>query len=129
MSTRNLNVLTIAGNIAAEPEIKSVTTRSGKETQVAEVTIYAEQPTSDESFRIRLSIWESSSTWGVLPYLKTGSLITAIGPMGVSPYITSTDNSPRAGVQMEVDRIVLNIVNDDSEDSDQQPSEPVEAAA
>ncbi|MFE4105097.1 single-stranded DNA-binding protein [Almyronema epifaneia] len=95
MSTRNFNVLTIAGNIAAEPEIKSVTTRSGKETQVAEVTIYAEQPTRDESFRIRLSIWEGSSTWSVLPYLKTDSLITAIGPMGFSPYITSTDNSPR----------------------------------
>lgn len=116
------NIWVFEGNLAADVEVKSI---DGLDSRVAEATLYVpHRRNSDESFRVDLSIWEGSSGWRVLDYLKKGSLICVYGELEPSPYITSNGNEPRAGLQVTVDRIDLKIVKGaDSKDSatDEQP--------
>lgn len=122
------NMWTVEGNLAADVEVKSI---DGLDSKVAEATIYVPFPrNSDESFRVDLSIWEGSSGWRVLDYLKKGSLVCAQGQLEPSPYVTSTSDEPRAGLQITVDRIDLKIVKDsDSSQAEESKSEPAGAAA
>lgn len=107
------NMWTVEGNLAADVAVKSI---DRLESKVAEATLYVPYPrNSEESFRVDLSIWEGSSGWRVLEYLKQGSLILVYGQLEPSPYITSSDNEPRAGLQLTVDRIDLKIVKGSNE--------------
>lgn len=118
MSVTTLNTAIITGNLAADPEIKEVEL-SGGTSRVAEATIYVRyRRDRDKSFRVDLSIWEDSSGWRVLDYLKKGSLICVYGAIEPSPYITSTHNEPRAGLQMTPDRIELISVKGDEQNNE-----------
>ena len=64
----------------------------------------------EESFTISLSIWEKSAAWRKLPFLKKGSLIICTGSVEPNPFISKVDNSPKAGLQMSVLDVDLDIV-------------------
>jgi len=130
MGLTTLNNSTIIGNLAADAEIKTVELGDRK-AQVAEATLYVRYSRdTDHSFRVQLSIWEDSPGWRVLDYLKKGSLIVAYGAMEPSPYITSTTEEPRAGLQINpVDRIELISVKDGNENEAKSSAEPAGAAA
>lgn len=121
MSLTGLNTSIVVGNLAADAEVKKVELSSGQ-SQVAEATIYVRhRRDKDDSFRVDLSIWEDTPAYRVLEYLKKGSLICVYGSMEPSPYITSTNNEPRAGLQINpVDRIELISVKDDDQSNEQQ---------
>lgn len=121
MASASLNKWIVSGNLAADAQIKTVELKSGESAQLAEATLYVRKPKDrKESFTVRLTIWSKSSAWRMLPYLKKGSLIICTGSVEPSPYISSNGNVPRAGLEMTVLDIDLDIVrnNDETEQSE-----------
>lgn len=111
MSSIGLNKWIVSGNLAADAEIKTVELRSGEKAQVAKATLYVRKPRHrDESFTVRLNIWERSVAWRKLPFLKKGSVVICTGTLEPSPYISSIGNVPKAGLEMTVLDIDLDII-------------------
>lgn len=111
MSSAGLNKWIVSGNLAADAEKKTVELRGGRQVQVAEATIYVRGVRNrDDSFTVRLSIWEDSAAWRKLSYLKKGSLIICTGTVEPNPYVSKMDDSPKAGLSMTVLDIDLDVV-------------------
>lgn len=116
MSSIGLNLCTFAGNLAADVQLKEIATQQKKKRQVLEATLYVLYRRSGggsgnrESFTVRLSIWPDSPAWRTQSYLKKGSLVICSGSLEPRPYISSTDQQPKAGLQMTVFNIVLDRV-------------------
>ena len=111
MASAGLNKLIVSGNLAADAEVKTVELKSGAKANVAEATLYVRGVRNrEEAFTISLSIWEKSAAWRKLPYLKKGSLIICTGSVEPNPFISKADNSPKAGLQMSVLDVDLDIV-------------------
>ncbi len=113
MSSAGLNKWTVSGNLAADATVKTVDLRSGRQAMVADATIYVRGVKDrTEAFTVRLSIWEGSAAWRTIPFLKKGSLIICTGSVEPSPYVSKTDNAPKAGLTMKVLDIDLDVVRD-----------------
>ncbi|WP_068819192.1 single-stranded DNA-binding protein [Phormidesmis priestleyi] len=113
MASTGLNKWIVSGNLAADVQIKTVELKSGEKAQVATATLYVQKPRErEESFTVSLSIWEKSYAWRKLQFLKKGSLIICTGNVEPNPFISSNGNVPRAGLQMTVLDIDLDIVRD-----------------
>jgi len=118
MSSAGLNKWIVSGNLAADVQVKTVDLRNGKQAQVAEATLYVRKSRNrEESFTVSLSIWEDSAAWRKLSFLKKGSLIICTGNVEPNPYITSNDQTPRAGLAMSVVDIDLDVVKGLEEES------------
>jgi single-stranded DNA-binding protein len=116
MASNGLNKWIVSGNLAADAEIKTVQLKSGEAANVAKATLYVQKPRNrEESFTVSLSIWEKSAAWRKLPYLKKGSLIICTGSVEPNPYISANGNAPRAGLEMSVLDVDLDIVRDGNE--------------
>lgn len=114
MSSIGLNKWIVSGNLASDAVVKTVGLRDGRTAQVAEVSLYVRKPRNrEESFLVKLSIWEKSSAWSTLPYLKKGSVVICTGTLDVNPFISSNGNVPRAGLEMTVLDIHLDYVKND----------------
>lgn len=121
MSSVGLNKWIVSGNLAADAQIKTVDLRDGSSAQVAKATLYVCKPRNrKESFTVSLNIWEKSAAWRKLPSLKKGSLIICTGSINPNPYISSNGNNPRAGLEMTVLDIDLDIVRGMEEDAAEQ---------
>ncbi|PSN14458.1 single-stranded DNA-binding protein [filamentous cyanobacterium CCT1] len=110
MSSRGLNLCTLSGNVAADPEVRNVERKAGGNTQVAELTIYVDRIPSrkdNDSFTVNISVWEGSPAWRKLTHIKKGSLIIASGAIDASPYISKVDSQARAGLQLKATDIFL----------------------
>lgn len=110
MSSRGLNVCTLSGNVAADPEIRSIERKAGGNVQVANMTIYVDRIPSrkeNDSFMVDISVWEGSAAWRKLSYIRKGSLIIASGSIDASPYISNSDSQARAGLQLKATDIFL----------------------
>lgn len=110
MSSRGFNACTLAGNVAADPEIRQIVRKDGSTTQLAEITLFVDRIPSrkeNDSFTVTVSIWEGSSAWRKLSYVKKGSLIIASGAIDASPYVGKNDAQPRAGLQLKATDIFL----------------------
>jgi single-strand DNA-binding protein len=110
MSSRGLNVCTLAGNLAADPEIRTIPLRDGTSTQVADLTIYVDRIPSrkeNDSFTVDITVWEGSAAWRKLGYIKKGSLIIASGAIDASPYVRKVDSQARAGLKLKATDIFL----------------------
>ncbi len=121
MASTSLNKWIVSGNLGADAQIKTVELKSGEEAQLAEATLYVRKPRDrKESFTVRLTIWSKSSAWRMLPYLKKGSVVICTGNLEPSPYISSNGNVPKAGLEMTVLDIDLDIVrhSEDIEESE-----------
>ena len=117
MASAGLNKWTVSGNLAADAQIKTVELKTGESAQLAEATLYVRKPKDrKESFTVRLTIWEKSYAWRKLQYLKKGSLVICTGSVEPSPYISSNGNVPRAGLEMTVLDIDLDIVRGNEEE-------------
>jgi len=113
MASNGLNKWIVSGNLAADAEIKTVMLKNGETANVAKATLYVQKPRNrEESFTVSLSIWDKSAAWQTLPFLKKGSLIICTGNVEPSPYISANGNVPRAGLEMSVLDIDLDIVKD-----------------
>jgi single-strand DNA-binding protein len=120
MASNGLNKWIVSGNLAADAEIKTVMLKSGETANVASATLYVQKPRNrEESFTVRLSIWEKSAAWRTLPFLRKGSLIICTGNVEPSPYISANGNVPRAGLDMTVLDIDLDIVKDGEQSADE----------
>jgi single-stranded DNA-binding protein len=116
MASVGLNKWIVSGNLAADAQVKTVELRNGEIAQVAEATLYVRRVRDrKESFTVSLSIWERSVAWRKLQYLKKGSLIICTGSVDANPYISSKGNLPKAGLEMTVLDIDLDIIRDGSE--------------
>lgn len=123
MASAGLNKWIVSGNLAADAQIKTVELKSGEQAQLAEATLYVRKPRDrKESFTVKLTIWSKSSAWRMLPYLKKGSLVICTGNLDCNPYISSNGNVPRAGLEMTVLDIDLDIVRT-GEESEQGEAE------
>lgn len=120
MASMGLNKWIISGNLAADAEIKTIELRNGEKAKLAKATLYVRKTRNrDESFTVSLNIWERSASWRKLPYLKKGSLIICTGSVEPNPYISSNGNQPKAGLEMTVLDIDLDIIrNNDNEAQD-----------
>jgi single-strand DNA-binding protein len=113
MASVGLNKWIVSGNLAADAQVKTVDLRNGEKVKVAQGTVYVRKVRNrEESFTVSLSIWEGSAAWRKLPYLKKGSLIICTGSIEPNPFISSNGNVPRAGLEMTVLDIDLDIVRD-----------------
>ncbi|EDX85384.1 hypothetical protein S7335_3085 [Synechococcus sp. PCC 7335] len=116
MASVGLNKWIVSGNLAADAEVKTVDLKSGSKANVAKATIYVRGVRHrEESFTVALSIWEKSVAWRTLPYLKKGSLIICTGNVEPSPFISKVDNCPKAGLNMTVLDIDLDIIRSTDE--------------
>jgi single-stranded DNA-binding protein len=110
MSSRGLNLCTLSGNVAADPEIRSIERKSGGNVQLAEMTIYVDRIPSrkeNDSFTVNVNVWEGSPAWRKLVHIKKGSLIIASGVIDASPYVSKTDSQARAGLKLKATDIFL----------------------
>ncbi|NJL46989.1 MAG: single-stranded DNA-binding protein [Leptolyngbyaceae cyanobacterium SM2_5_2] len=110
MSSRGLNLCTLAGNVAADPQIRSVEYKNGGQSQVANLTIYVDRiPRREEndSFTVDISVWEGSAAWRKLTHIKKGALIIASGSIDTLPYISKKDAQPKAGLKLQATDIFL----------------------
>jgi single-strand DNA-binding protein len=118
MSSIGLNKWIVSGNLAADMQVKTVELRNGETARVANGTLYVPKTRKrDESFTVSLSIWERSAAWRKLSFLKKGSLIICTGTVEPNPYTASNDQTPRAGLEMTVLDVDLDIVRGQGEDS------------
>lgn len=118
MSSAGLNQWIVSGNLASDATVKTVTLKDGREAQVANVVLYVQKPRSrEESFTVTLNIWDKSSAWRVLPYLKKGSLVICTGTVEPDPYISNVGNVPRAGLKMTVLDVHLDRVKEEETES------------
>ncbi|MBW4422162.1 MAG: single-stranded DNA-binding protein [Myxacorys californica WJT36-NPBG1] len=131
MSSAGLNKWIVSGNLAADAQVKTVDLKNGEQAQVASVTLYVQKPRNrEESFTVSLSIWEKSYAWRKLQFLKKGSLVICTGNVEPNPFISSNGNVPKAGLQMTVIDIDLDIVRDaESEQSGSDVEEIVAIAS
>lgn len=119
MSSRGLNLCTLSGNVAADPEIRNIDRKTGGQVQLAEMTIYVDRipgRKENDSFTVSVDVWEGSPAWRKLTHIKKGSLIIASGAIDASPYISKTDSQARAGLKLKATDIFL--------DSSPKSSEP-----
>lgn len=110
MSSRGLNLCTLSGNVAADPQVRHIERKTGGSAQVAEITIYVDRIPSrkdNDSFTVDISVWEGSPAWRKLTHVKKGSLIIASGAIDASPYVSKTDSQARAGLQLKATDIFL----------------------
>jgi single-strand DNA-binding protein len=110
MSSRGLNLCTLAGNVAADPEIRNIERKSGGNVQLAEMTIYVDRiphRKDNDSFTVAVNVWEGSPAWRKLTHIKKGSLIIASGAIDASPYVSKADSLPRAGLKLKANDIFL----------------------
>lgn len=113
MSSAGLNKWIVSGNLAADAQIKLIERKDGGKMKVAKGTLYVRGiKNRSESFTVSLNIWENSAAWRKLPFLKKGSLIICTGSIEPNPYISSSNNTPRSGLEMSVIDIDLDIVKD-----------------
>ena len=113
MSSAGLNKWTVSGNLAADVAVKTLDLRNGRQAKVANATIYVRGVKDrNESFTVRLDIWEGSAAWRTLSFLKKGSLIICTGSVEPAPYVSKADNTPKAGLTMKVLDIDLDVVRD-----------------
>jgi single-strand DNA-binding protein len=121
MSSVGLNKWIVSGHLAADAVIKTVELKDGRTAQVAEASLYVRKPRDrEDSFIVSLSIWEKSSAWRLLPYLKKGSLIICTGTLDTRPYISTNGNVPRAGLEMTVLDIDLDRVKTEEEETEEE---------
>jgi len=126
MSSAGLNKWIVSGNLAADAHVKTIDLRDGSHAQIAEATLYVQKPRNrKDSFTVSLKIWEKSLAWRKMPYLKKGSLIICTGAVEVNPYISQSGNTPKAGLEMTVLDIDLDIVK--GGDAETQDSEEPDA--
>jgi single-stranded DNA-binding protein len=129
MSSAGLNKWIVSGNLAADAQVKTVELRTGESVQVAEATLYVQKPRNrKEAFTVSLQIWEKSLAWRKLPYLKKGSLIICTGSLEANPYLSSNGNTPRAGLEMTVLDVDLDIIKSNEIETEAPAIEPVSAA-
>lgn len=124
MSSRGLNLCTLSGNVAADPEIRRLERKNGGEVQVANLKIYVDRIPSrkeKDSFIVDVSVWEGSAAWRKLAHIRKGSLIIASGSIDASPYISNSDAQARAGLQLKATDIFL-------DSSPRTPDSPEQAA-
>jgi single-stranded DNA-binding protein len=117
MASAGLNKWIVSGNLAADVQIKTVDLRNGEQAKVAEGILYVRRLRNrEESFTIHFSIWDKSIAWRKLAYLKKGSLIICTGSVEPNPYISKNGNLPKAGLEMTVLDVDLDIVRVDNEE-------------
>ncbi|MBT9315106.1 single stranded DNA-binding domain-containing protein [Leptothoe spongobia] len=103
MSNAILNTWTVRGNLATDVAITTVALDNGRQTKVADATLYVRGLRDrNGSFAMNLNIWEGSAAWRSLSFLKKGSPIICIGSAEPSPYISQADGMPKAGLTMDV---------------------------
>lgn len=130
MASAGLNKWIVSGNLAADAQVKTVELRSGEKANVATATLYVQRPRDrKESFTVSLSIWEGSTAWRKLPFLKKGSLVICTGNVEPNPYVSSSDNLPRAGLSMTVLDIDLDVVRTGDEENNTSDQPAREAVA
>jgi single-stranded DNA-binding protein len=121
MASTGLSKWIVSGNLGADAQIKTVELKTGEKAQLAEATLYVQKPRDrKESFTVKLTIWSKSSAWRMLPYLKKGSLVICTGNLDCNPYISSNGNVPKAGLEMTVLDIDLDIVRMGDEENEEE---------
>jgi single-strand DNA-binding protein len=124
MSSVGLNKWVVSGNLAADAQVKAVELRSGEHAQLAEATLYVRKPKDrKEAFTVKLTIWEKSYAWRKLQYLKKGSVVICTGSVEPNPYISSKGNVPKAGLEMTVLDIDLDIIRANEDEVEQSNSD------
>ena len=113
MSSAGLNKWTVSGNLAADAAVKTVDLKDGRQTKVADATIYVRGVKDrNGSFKVQLNIWENSAAWRKLSFLRKGSLIICTGSVEPGPYVSKADSMPKAGLTMKVLDIDLDVIRD-----------------
>ena len=98
-----MNMVTVIGNLTADPERRNVTTANG-EAVVASFTVAANRVLKDKKYTeyFRVSVWDRMAE-NACKYLAKGKKVAVCGAVTCRAY-TTQDGSPRA--QMEITQLV-----------------------
>ena len=109
MSSRGFNSCTLAGNVAADPVVKTITLKDKTETYVRTFTIYVDRVPKrhdNDNFKVQVSVWENSGANRAMDFVSKGSLVIVTGTIDESPYL-ATDGTPKAGMKLNASKIHL----------------------
>lgn len=106
---RGINFCTFGGNLAADPERRTVAIAGGTTTELLEFSVYVNTSASrdSKSFVVKVTCWKNSPSFNAATYLHKGSEVTVMGAISESPYISTTDNTARSGIRLNCSQLVL----------------------
>jgi len=110
MASRGFNVCTLSGNVAADPEYKTITLKNNTQTYLRKFSMYVDRVPKrhdKDHFIVDVTVWENSAADRKMDYVSTGSLVIVTGSIDASPYISKADNTARAGLQLKAVDIFL----------------------
>lgn len=98
----SVNVLTISGNLGADPELRH--TQSGKAVCNLSVAVSGYRK-DDPTLWVRVTAWEKAAE-ACASYLRKGSRVTATGPVGLETWM-GRDGTPGATVTLAARNIAF----------------------
>lgn len=106
---RGINLCQFGGNLAADPELRTIETRNKEKVDLIEFSMYVDESArkNSRSFIVKVTVWQNTQCFTAAGYLRKGSEVAVIGSLSSNPYIAKTDNSPRAGLQLNCIQLVL----------------------
>jgi single-strand DNA-binding protein len=123
-----MNVLTIAGNVGRDSELRQVNTASGTQSVLSfAVAVKSSKKGDDGKY---LSTWFDCSLWGkraetLVQYIKKGQSVTVTGEVDLEQY---TNGQGQAGAKMKVN--VQNVtLQGGSQSAPQQAAQPTQSQA
>jgi len=115
-----MNVLTIAGNVGRDSELRQVNTSNGQQSVLGfAVAVKSSKKDAEGKY---ISIWFDCSLWGkradtLVQYIKKGSAVTVTGEVELEQY---TNSQGVAGAKMKIN--VQNVTLQGGGQQQQQPA-------
>lgn len=104
-----MNVLTIAGNVGRDSELRQVPTQSGQQSVLGfAVAVKSSKKDAEGKY---ISVWFDCSLWGkragtLVQYIKKGSSVTVTGEVELEQY-TNTQGVAGAKMKINVQNVTL----------------------
>ena len=128
-----MNILSIAGNVGLDAELRQVNTQSGSQSVLSfPVAVKSSKKGTDGKY---LSTWFDCTLWGkqaeaLAQYIKKGSAVAVAGEVGLEQY-TAKDGSAGAKMKLNAQKVTLLGGNQQSapqQQAHQQPAQPAQPA-
>jgi single-strand DNA-binding protein len=123
-----VNILSIAGNVGRDAELRQVNTQSGSQSVLSfPVAVKSSKKGQDGKY---LSTWFDCALWGkqaesLAQYIKKGSAVAVAGEVELEQY-TAKDGS--AGAKMKLNAQKVTLLGGNQQSTPQQQAQPAQPA-
>lgn len=126
-----MNVLTIAGNVGRDSELRQVNTANGQQSVLGfAVAVKSSKKDAEGKY---ISVWFDCSLWGkradtLVQYIKKGSAVTVTGEVELEQY-TNSQGVAGAKMKINVHNVTLQGSNQQQQPAAQQQQAPAQQPA